>query len=134
MLKDIKIEINEKTQEDKSKIRRPSLSKKKRKLNFINLIFSVIILYFLYTSTTQLLTINKLSKEIETKSLKKVESEALVSQIKEDIEKLKDEKQRLELIEKIARDDYKMVKPGEIIYLDKNKEQNLKKDILDNNN
>ncbi|HBD64979.1 MAG TPA: hypothetical protein DC038_11170, partial [Clostridiales bacterium] len=45
-------------------------------------------------------------------------------ELKEDVEKMNDEEALLELIEKIARDQYKMVKPNEIIYIDKNKNDN----------
>ena len=42
----------------------------------------------------------------------------------EDVEKLNDEDALLEIVEKIARDQYKMVKPNETIYIDKNKNDN----------
>ena len=52
----------------------------------------------------------------------KVEREAL--ELTNDVEKLNDEEALMEIIEKIAREQYKMVKPNETIYIDKNKNDN----------
>lgn len=98
--------------------------KKKRKLNIINLLFSVFVIYFVYTAFTQYQMLNELNKEIDKKLAQKVEIEKEVAELKADVEKMSDEEALLELVEKIARNQYKMVKPNEIIYIDKNKNEN----------
>jgi len=98
--------------------------KKKRKFNFINFIFAVFVLYFAYTAFNQYMMLNDLNNEIDEKMLVKAEVEKEVQDLKSDAEKMKDDKALLELIEKIARDQYKMVKPNETIYIDKNKNDN----------
>ena len=98
--------------------------KKKRKLNIINLLFSVFVLYFAYNAFTQYQMLNDLNKEIDKKNLEKAEVMEEVNELQADVEKMSNEDKLLELVEKIARDQYKMVKPNEIIYIDKNKNDN----------
>lgn len=98
--------------------------KKKRKFNLINFIFAVFVLYFAYTAFNQYMMLNDLNNDIDEKMLVKAEVEKEVQDLKNDAEKMKDDKALLELIEKIARDQYKMVKPNETIYIDKNKNDN----------
>ncbi len=98
--------------------------KKKRKFNVINFLFSVFVLYFAYTAFNQYQMLNDLNKSIEQKNLEKAEVAKKAGELKEDVDKMNDEEALLELIEKIARDQYKMVKPNEIIYIDKNKNDN----------
>lgn len=98
--------------------------KKKRKFNLINFIFTVFVLYFAYTAFNQYQMLNDLNNDIDEKMLVKAEVEKKVQDLKYDAEKMKDDKALLELIEKIARDQYKMVKPNETIYIDKNKNDN----------
>lgn len=98
--------------------------KKKRKLNIINLLFVVFVLYFAYTGFTQYQMLNELNVAINEKKQVKAEIENEVAELKADVEKMSNEEALLELVEKIARNQYKMVKPNEIIYIDKNKNDN----------
>lgn len=98
--------------------------KKRRKFNVINFLFAIFVLYFAYTAFNQyemLLDLNSNIKEKETIKLA-VEKEA--KELESDVEKLNDEDALMEIIEKIARSQYKMVKPNETIYIDKNKNDN----------
>ncbi|MDF2948825.1 MAG: septum formation initiator family protein [Sedimentibacter sp.] len=98
--------------------------KKKRKLNIVNLLFSVFVLYFAYTAFTQHQMLNELNDEIDKKKTEKAEIEKEVQELQVDVEKMNNEEKLLELVEKIARNQYKMVKPNEVIYIDKNKNDN----------
>lgn len=98
--------------------------KKKRKLNVVNLLFTVFLMYFAYTAFSQYQMLSDLNKEIEQKMLVKAEVEKEVIELKDDVAKMSNEEALLELVEKIARDQYKMVKPNETIYIDKNKNDN----------
>lgn len=58
---------------------------------------------------------------------KKLEEEKGVAQLEYEIQELNKEikgKDSLAFVEKIAREDLRMVKPREIIYIDKNKDKN----------
>lgn len=98
--------------------------KKKRKLNVVNLLFTVFLMYFAYTAFSQYQMLSDLNKEIDQKMLVKAEVEKEVTELKNDVAKMSNEEALLELVEKIARDQYKMVKPNETIYIDKNKNDN----------
>lgn len=59
---------------------------------------------------------------------KKLVEEQKMEELENSIDKLNFEienKDSLEFIEKAAREDFKMVRPKEIIYVDKNKDENL---------
>jgi cell division protein DivIC len=98
--------------------------KKKRKFNVINFLFTIFVLYFAYTAFTQYQMLDELNREINEKNLEKAKVEKKVAELKKDVEKMNNEEDLLELVEKIARNQYKMVKPNEIIYIDKNKNDN----------
>lgn len=98
--------------------------KKKRKFNVINFLFIVFVMYFAFTAFNQYEMLLDLNGQIEEKQLAKAEAEKEVSELKLDVEKLNDEEALMEIVEKIARDQYKMVKPNETIYIDKNKNDN----------
>ena len=98
--------------------------KKKRKFNVINFLFVVFVMYFAFTAFNQYEMLLDLNGQIEEKQLVKAEAEKEVSELKLDVEKLNDEEALMEIVEKIARDQYKMVKPNETIYIDKNKNDN----------
>ena len=98
--------------------------KKKRKFNVINFLFIVFVMYFAFTAFNQYEMLLDLNGQIEEKQLLKAEAEKEISELKEDVEKLNDEEALMEIVEKIARDQYKMVKPNETIYIDKNKNDN----------
>lgn len=95
------------------------MEKKKRKRKF-RLIHGVFLFIFLYT-TLIYYNQHKLLKELETKRDKDVRE---VKNINNEIKNLELEIQNsssLEFIEKVAREELGMVKPREIIYVDKNK-------------
>lgn len=73
-----------------------------------------------------------ISQSIMMKDLneRKKQYEDEITQLEEEIQELKteiDNKDSLEFIEKVARDELKLVKPREIIYIDKNKESSFLK-------
>lgn len=68
---------------------------------------------------------------------KKLKNQAEIQKLESDIDELNEEIKTsgsLEFVEKIARDELGMVKPREIIYIDKNKSQNTLFDIFRNDN
>ncbi|HBC32063.1 MAG TPA: hypothetical protein DC024_12580 [Clostridiales bacterium] len=98
--------------------------KKKRKFNVINFLFLVFVMYFAYTAFNQYEMLADLNGQIAEKEILKAETEKEALELKSDVEKLSEEETLMEIIEKIARDQYKMVKPNETIYIDKNKNDN----------
>ena len=98
--------------------------KKKRKFNVINFLFLVFVMYFAYTAFNQYEMLSDLNGQIAEKEILKAETEKEALELKSDVEKLSEEETLMEIIEKIARDQYKMVKPNETIYIDKNKNDN----------
>ena len=68
--------------------------------------------------------LSDLNSQIDEKLYEKAKVEKKVQELKTDVEKMNNEEELLELVEKIARNQYKMVKPNEIIYIDKNKNDN----------
>ena len=93
--------------------------KKKRKFNVINFLFLVFVMYFAYTAFNQYEMLADLNGQIEEKEMIKAETEREAFELKSDVEKLSQEEALMEIVEKIARDQYKMVKPNETIYIDK---------------
>lgn len=58
---------------------------------------------------------------------RKKQQQEEIAKLKEEIQQLETEienKDTLEFVEKVARDELRLVKPREIIYIDKNKEKN----------
>ena len=98
--------------------------KKKRKFNVINFLFLVFVMYFAYTAFNQYEMLADLNGQIEEKEMIKAETEREAFELKSDVEKLSQEEALMEIVEKIAREQYKMVKPNETIYIDKNKNDN----------
>ncbi len=85
---------------------------------YIVVFMALVLVYFAYTIHDQLNHINTLEDTLE----KKTEE---VSHINAEIKKLEDEiedSESLKFIERIARDEYGMVKPKEVIFKDKDKE------------
>lgn len=119
-------EIKEQRRQEKleAKFKASAPKKKKRKFNIINFLFTVFVLYFAYTAFNQYQMLNDLNSTIDEKKTEKAEVEKKASELKKDVEKMDDKEALLELIEKIARNQYKMVKPNETIYIDKNKNDN----------
>lgn len=100
------------------------IAKKKRKFNVLNFLFIVFLMYFAYTAFNQYEMLTDLNSQIEEKERLKAAAEKEAMELKSDVEKLNDEEALMEIVEKIARDQYKMVKPNETIYIDKNKNDN----------
>ena len=98
--------------------------KKKMKLNILNLFFAIFVLYFAYTAFNQTKMIRELDTQIAEKTTQKVEAENQANELKQDVDKINNDEALLDLVEEVARDQYKMVKPNEIIYIDKNKNDN----------
>ncbi len=97
----------------------------KKKINVYALTLAVFILfligYTLWAFVHQGIEIRKYKKEV-AKLQKEIQTES------EDMKKLKEEKvnyKKPEYIEKIARERLKMVKPGEVIYIDVNKKKEM---------
>ena len=110
--------------QNKRKNKRETPRKKKNKLNIFNLFFVIFVLYFAYTAFNQTQMINTLDMQISQKTLEKSDAEKEAQKLKQDVEKISNDDALLDLVEEIARDQYKMVKPNEIIYIDKNKNDN----------
>lgn len=98
--------------------------KKKRRFNVINFLFLIFVIYFAFTAFNQYEMLLDLNGQIKEKEALKAEAEKEALELKSDVEKLNEEETLMEIIEKIARDQYKMVKPNETIYIDKNKNDN----------
>jgi cell division protein DivIC len=98
--------------------------KKKRKFNVINFLFLIFVIYFAFTAFNQYEMLLDLNSQIKEKEEIRAEAEKEALELKSDVEKLSEEETLMEIIEKIARDQYKMVKPNETIYIDKNKNDN----------
>lgn len=113
-----------KEQKRLKKLTAPPIKKKKRKFNAINFLFIVFVMYFAFTAFNQYEMLLDLNGQISEKEMMKAEAEEEALELKSDVEKLSDEEALMEIVEKIARDQYKMVKPNETIYIDKNKNDN----------
>lgn len=98
--------------------------KKKRKFNVINFLFLVFVMYFAFTAFNQYEMLLDLNDQIAEREMLKADTEKEALELKSDVEKLSEDETLMEIIEKIARDQYKMVKPNETIYIDKNKNDN----------
>ncbi|MFA5576401.1 MAG: septum formation initiator family protein [Tissierellaceae bacterium] len=96
------------------------MRKKRRRFKLGHLLFSLILLYVGVIFWNQ----SKLARELNIKK-NKITSETEI--LKEEIQELNEEieiSDTLKFVEKIAREDLGMVKPREIIYIDKNKKKN----------
>jgi len=97
------------------------MRKKRRKR--IRIIHIFLLLAIVYVSAV-MLNQRKLSKDLQAK---KVELQDEISSIETDINMLNndlDSSDSLEFVERVAREELRMVKPREIIYIDKNKVKN----------
>ncbi len=106
-------------------------SKKKRK--GIRLIHVFLIFLGLYV----IIVLNHQRNLMKTMNLKKEQNQVEIDKLKKDIEELNKEIENsdsLEFVEKVARDELGMVKPREIIYIDKNKPKSSFFDIFNRDN
>ncbi|ERT56690.1 cell division protein FtsB [Peptoniphilus koenoeneniae] len=89
------------------------------------LILVLVILYGTYSVSNSLITRNRIKQQMS-------ENDKKIKTLKDDISKIKEEIENsdsLEFIEKVAREEYGMVKPREVIYVDKEKENNMEDPI-----
>ena len=98
--------------------------KKKRKLNLMNLVFVVFMFYFFMTVASQKQMINTLDERIAQKEIQRDSIKKEAESLADDVASIDDQQVFLKVVERIARNEYKMVKPNEIIYIDKNKMNN----------
>ena len=101
--------------------------KKKRNWNFpsiFTILFIGFLIYVAITVKNQYGLLSKLKNEKDEIQEEKIELETQVATLSKDLEMLEDPEMFLEVIEKIAREEYKMVKPYETMYIDKNKNEN----------
>ena len=89
------------------------------------LILVLVILYGTYSVSNSLITRNRIKQQMS-------ENDKKIKTLKDDISKIKEEIENsdsLEFIEKVAREEYGMVKPREVIYVDKEKANNMEDPI-----
>jgi cell division protein FtsL len=108
------------------------MAKKKKNKGFrlIHLVIIALLVYVAIVYNHQ----RNLMKDLNTK---KSENLAKLEQLEKDIDALNKEIEKsgtLEFVEKVARDELGMVKPREIIYIDKNKSRNPLFDIFKKDN
>lgn len=89
-------------------------------VKFVFLIMALVLIYFGYTIYGQTKEIRRLEATIEEKSAEVEKINAEISELEAEL----DNSDSLRFIEKIARDEYNMVKPKEVIFIDKDKEDN----------
>lgn len=94
--------------------------KKKRRLKLGRLLVIGLVIYLSAIFIHQNTLINNLEDKKQKTEMEIKELEFDVSELKKEIEN----SDSLEFVEKVARDDLGMVKPREIIYIDKNKIKN----------
>lgn len=93
--------------------------KKRKKIKLIHVFLSLLFIYVAIIYYNQ----NMMLKELE---VKKEQNLVEINKLKDEIQDLNtqiESSDSLEFIERIARDDLGMVKPREIIYIDKNKKK-----------
>lgn len=100
--------------------------KRKKKFRVRHIVFLVFAIYICSTIYSQ----QNMMKELK---IKKNNTEEEIKKLKSEINYINTEiqnKDSLEFVEKIAREEFRMLKPREIIYVDKNKNKNpfLRKD------
>lgn len=66
----------------------------------------------------------ELDEQIAEKQETKSKLEDKAKELESDVAKISDQNVLLDIVEKVARNDYKMVKPNETIYIDRNKVEN----------
>ncbi len=99
------------------------MKSRKRKKGFRLKHFILLLLAFYLGKT--LISQSILMKELSERKLKEEQEitklEKEIKELQEQIEK----KDSLEFVEKVAREELKLVKPREIIYIDRNKQNNV---------
>ncbi|GEM_PF-2725885 len=98
--------------------------KKKKKLSILSLVFVVFLLYFFTTTASQKKMMGDLNEQIMQKETERDITKKKSDSLAKEVESIDDKDVLLKVVERIARNEYKMVKPNETIYIDKNKTQN----------
>ena len=98
--------------------------KKKRKLSILSLAFVVFLLYFFTTVASQKKMMGDLDVQIGQKEIERDVAKKKSESLEKEIESIDDKDVLIKVVERLARNEYKMVKPNETIYIDKNKTQN----------
>lgn len=107
--------------------------KKTRKRKGIRIIHVLLILLVFYVG----FVMNHQRKLMSNLQERRASVESEITSLEREINILNDEIGKsgtLEFIEKVARDDLGMVKPREIIYIDKSNKQNETLDVFENDN
>lgn len=94
--------------------------RKKKKFGIVRIIIFAMMLYFLVIMINQ----NKLMKELEGKKMVLQNEIHILEEEIDDLNTELENSDSLEFIEKVARDELGMVKPREIIVIDKGKIKN----------
>lgn len=94
--------------------------RKKKKIGILRIIVFVMLLYIMVIMINQ----NKLMKELEGKKMVLQNEVHILEEEIDDLSKELENSDSLEFIEKVARDELGMVKPREIIVIDKGKIKN----------
>lgn len=105
----------------------------KKKYKGIRLIHVFLVFLGIYV----IVVLNHQRNLMNSMKMKKEENQVEIEQLKKDIYALNKEiesSDSLEFVEKVARDELGMVKPREIIYIDKNKPKNSFFDIFKSDN
>jgi cell division protein FtsB len=98
--------------------------KKKRRLSILSLVFVVFLFYFFMTATSQNKMMGDLDKQIAQKAREKEIVAKKSDTLSKEVESIDDKDTLLKVVERLARNEYRMLKPNETIYIDKNKIKN----------
>lgn len=94
--------------------------RKKKKIGVLGIVVFAMLLYIMVIMINQ----NKLMKELEGKKMVLQEEIHILEEEVDDLSQELENSDSLEFIEKVARDELGMVKPREIIVIDKGKVKN----------
>lgn len=103
---------------------------RKRRFRLRHIMIIGLLIYLVIVFINQQQRISKLESQKESKNEEVKELEKEIGYLQEKIKHT----DSLDYIEKIAREELKMIKPGEIIYIDKDKNENKDKFIDNTNN
>ncbi len=98
--------------------------KSNKNFNWATPIFYVIAGYMVFTILGQRQSLNDLNAQKQALTNEKTVVENELVGLQQDLEKINDPEQFLELVERIARDEYRMIRPYETVYIDRNRSQN----------
>jgi cell division protein FtsL len=93
--------------------------KKKKGFRLKHLLLFLFVFWLGKSLISQKTTIKSTEKEILQKKEEITKIEKEIEELNKEIE----EKDSLDFVEKVAREEFKMVKPREIMYIDKNKDK-----------